>query len=102
MELDIDALALCLRVARQEQNIVDTKEDANILRAASKMLVSTFPVESEQLNKSSEGYFEQYPDNVISVLEVVHLGWIKDPPGFLEMLKTHLESNKDTDGVELK
>jgi hypothetical protein len=92
-------LKRCAAVARDLPPVSDAlpsahdAREANVFRVASMVVNAHFPVEAARLLNASEHYFAQYPDALLSPVEVVRRSWVLNLPRFHDMLSLALRQN---------
>ena len=84
----------CVSLARGEPVAATDARDANVFRVASMLLGREFQVEAQQLRKSSERYFVEYPSEKVDTTQVLHNGWMIGLPRFRDRLERKLRERK--------
>lgn len=90
-------LALCGQAAKGGLASAGAQREANVLRIAAMILSHRFPEETRQLWRVVDAWFDQHPDDLLEVEDIVRRGWVISLPRFRDGLERVFQQGRACD-----
>ena len=90
-DIEESMLARVVTIARGTSADVKDQTEANVLRMASMLVRSRYPLEAARLMTICDAYFRRFPNDKLPAEDILRNGWVTSLPRLRAMLEVQLQ-----------